>query len=133
MERNSELVRVAAIFVGDWKLEITDQWWLDDPSTVTTGTAKGEWLDNSFVRLQTEIDGRPAWDWVFGRSDARSRFVSLYHDERGVQRLFDLTIDDDMWVMTRADPDFHQRLVGRIEGPDGGPNGRLGRSGSDVA
>jgi len=116
MERNTELERVAGIFVGDWNLTITNQWWLDDPSTVTSGTASGDWLGDSFVRLQAELNGLPAWEFIFGRSDARDQFIVLYHDERSVQRVFDLTLDGDSWVMSRHDPDFHQRLSGRVEG-----------------
>ena len=117
MQRNAEIERVAEIFVGDWTLEITNQWWLDDPTTVTTGRATGGWLGDAFVRLQAEIDGDPAWDFVFGRSDARDELVALYHDERGVQRVFQVTLDDNgTWTMSRTDPDFHQRLSARVEG-----------------
>jgi len=116
MERNTELQRVAEMFVGDWTLPITNQWWLDDPSTVTTGSAQCEWLGDSFVRLQAEIAGLPAWHWVIGRNDARDQFIVLYHDERGVLRVFELTIDDDSWTMSRTDPDMHQRLLARVDG-----------------
>jgi hypothetical protein len=116
MTRNTELERVAEIFIGRWTLTITNQWWLDDPTTVTTGTAVGEWMGDSFIRLHAEIDGIPSWEFVFGRNDARDQFVVLYHDERGVLRVFELTLDGDSWVMSRTDPDFHQRLLGRVEG-----------------
>jgi hypothetical protein len=116
MERNTELERVAEIFVGDWALTITNMWWLDEPTTVTSGTATGEWLGDSFVRLRAGLSGVPTWEFVFGRSDARDQFVVLYHDERGVLRVFELTLDDGSWVMSRTDPDFHQRLLGRVEG-----------------
>ena len=116
MQRNAELERVATIFLGDWTLTITNQWWLDDPTTVTSGTASGEWLDDSFIRLQAKFGGEPTWDFVFGRNDARDEFIALYHDERGVLRVFQLTLDDGAWTMSRADPDFHQQIVGRVEG-----------------
>jgi hypothetical protein len=116
MERNTELEQVAEIFLGNWALTITNQWWLDDPATVASGTAKCEWLGDSFIRLQAEVDGVPAWEFVFGRSDARDQFVVLYYDERGVLRVFELTLEDGSWMMSRTDPDFHQRLVGRVEG-----------------
>ena len=116
MQRNTELERVAAIFVGDWTLTITNQWWLDDPTTVTSGSATCDWLGDSFIRLQAEFDGEPTWEFVFGRNDARDQFVVLYHDERGVLRVFDMTLDDGSWTMSHADPDFHQRLLGRVEG-----------------
>jgi hypothetical protein len=116
MQRNAELEKVAEIFVGAWSISITNQWWLEDPTTVTTGTASCEWLGDSFLRLQAEFDGEPTWDFVIGRSDARDEFLALYHDERGVQRLFHLTLDGGSWTMSRADPDFHQRFFGRVEG-----------------
>jgi hypothetical protein len=116
MKRNIELELVAGIFVGQWSLTITNQWWLDDPTTVTSGTAAGTWLGDSFIRLSAEIDGEPTWEFVFGRNDARDQFVVLYHDERGVLRVFELTLDGGSWMMSRTDPDFHQRLVGRVEG-----------------
>jgi hypothetical protein len=115
-ERNRELERVGDAFVGNWTISLTNQWWLEDPTTVTTGTAVGEWLGESFVRLQAEIDGKPTWDFVFGRSDANDRFVALYHDERGVLRVFDVTLDGDDWAFRRADPDMHQTFTGCVEG-----------------
>lgn len=116
MERNTELERVAEIFVGDWTVTITNQWWLDDPTTVSSGRASCEWLGDSFITLQAEFDGTPTWRFVFGRNDARDQFVVLYHDERGVLRVFELALDDGSWMMLRTDPDFHQRLLGRIDG-----------------
>jgi hypothetical protein len=116
VQRNADLERVAEIFLGDWTLTITNQWWLDDPTTVTSGTATCEWLGDSFIRLQAELGGEPTWEFVFGRNDARDEFVALYHDERGVLRVFQLTLDDGAWTLSRTDPDFHQRLVGRVDG-----------------
>lgn len=116
MERNTELEQVAEIFLGVWVLTIANQWWLDDPAAVTSGTAKCEWLGDSFIRMQAEFDGEPTWEFVFGRNDARDQFIVLYHDERGVLRVFELTLEDDSWMMSRSDPDFHQRLLGRVEG-----------------
>jgi len=116
MKRNEALERLGAVFVGEWTITITNQWWLDDPTTVTTGTATGTWLGDSFVRFRATIADTPSWDFVFGRSDANDRFVALYHDERGVARLFEVSLDDGGWTMSRTDPDFHQRLAARLEG-----------------
>jgi hypothetical protein len=132
--KNSELQRVADIFVGDWTVAITNQRWLDDKTATTTGVAKGEWLGDAFVQLRmwlqgegselfgaTAVDqpddlGHPQMHFVFGRSDARDQFVALTHDERGVLRVFDVSIDGDTTTLHRADPDFHQRFVGRVDG-----------------
>ncbi len=115
-ERNKELERVAAAFVGDFAIRITNQWWVENPDEVKHGSAHGAWIDGSFVRFMASFDGKPSWDFVFGRSDANDRFVVLYHDERGVLRVFDLTIDDSGWEMSRTDPDMHQNLRCRFEG-----------------
>ena len=132
--KNQHLERVADVFVGDWTVSINNQRWLEDKTKTTTGTARGEWLGDAFVQLRVWLDGdgdevfgetapsqpedagEPAMQFVFGRSDAQHRFVALSHDERGVLRVFGLTLDGESWMLHRADPDFHQRLVGRVEG-----------------
>jgi hypothetical protein len=109
--RNRELERVADIFVGDWNGSVANQRRLDDATTVTSGSGQGEWLGDAFVQLRawfvgdgneifgptalalSEDLGQPALHYVFGRSDARDRFAALSHDERGVSRIFDLTLD----------------------------------------
>ena len=46
MERNADLQRLAAHFVGDFTITITNQWWVEDPDAVVTGTAHGSWIDD---------------------------------------------------------------------------------------
>lgn len=116
MARNPEVERVAAIFEGSWRLTLANQWWVEDPDATVTGTARCSWLGDSFLRLEAELDGEPTWDFVFGRSDATDELVVLYQDPRPTNRVFHLTIDDGSWEMHRTDPDFHQRIVGRVEG-----------------
>lgn len=131
--KNEQLQRVADLFVGDWSVADTNQRWLDDEAAITRGIAKGEWVGEAFVQLRVWLEddgesifgdtspgtpddlGEPAMHFVFGRSDAREQFVALSHDERGVLRVFDFTLDGDSWTLLRRDPDFHQRLVGRVE------------------
>ena len=54
---------------------------------------------------------------MFGRSDARDANVAFSHDDRGVYRVFDMTFADGEWTLLREDPDFHQRIVMRVQ-PD---------------
>ena len=56
-------------------------------------------------------------EFVFGRSDARDEYVAFAHDDRGVYRVFPMTFGDGEWTLLREDPDFHQRIVMRVE-PD---------------
>jgi hypothetical protein len=66
--------------------------------------------------MEAKLDGEPTWDFVFGRSDATDELVVLYQDPRPTNRVFRLTVDGDRWEMHRADPDFHQRIVGTVDG-----------------
>jgi hypothetical protein len=73
-----------------------------------------EWLGDAFIAMRSELDGEPAWDLVIGRNDPHDAFVLLYHDERGTGRVFDLRFEGGRWEAVRADPDFHQRIVGDV-------------------
>ena len=118
--RSPEMERLVANFVGHWSVTISNMRWVDDPAESITGTGIGEWLDDSFVRLQVDFkNGFPGgsnWDFVFGRNDARNSFVALYRDDRNTMRMFDVTLTGDTWTMSRADPDMHQRLTGHSTG-----------------
>jgi hypothetical protein len=39
----------------------------------------------------------------------------LYHDARGVSRVFDMTFSAGAWTLLREDPDFHQRFAAVVE------------------
>lgn len=52
---------------------------------------------------------------VLGRTDPRDAYTALYHDERRVARVFDMTFAGSTWTLTREDPDFYQRFVAEVE------------------
>ena len=103
--------------VGDWKLTMTDAWFLDDPGVEVEGEATIRWLGDAFLELRGTLGAdQSTWHWVIGRSDAREQLVLLYHDERGVLRVFDMTFADGLWTLVREDPDFHQRFIATVDG-----------------
>ena len=102
--------------VGSWKLTMTNSWFLDSLEAKVEGSATIEWLDDAFLVLRSDFGAdERAWTWVFGRSDANDRYVLLYHDGRGVARLFEMTFGEGRWTLSREDPDFHQRIVSTVE------------------
>jgi hypothetical protein len=103
--------------VGEWRLTLTGAWFLDSPDVRVEGTATIEWLGDGFLPLRSVFDGKPDWEWVIGRSDARGEYAVLYFDPRGVDRVFRMSFGDGSWTMEREDPDFHQRLIATVE-PD---------------
>lgn len=51
---------------------------------------------------------------MLGRSDAQDDFTALYHDERGVCRVFAMTFESSHWILSREDPDMYQRFVADV-------------------
>jgi hypothetical protein len=111
--RNERLSRLD-VLVGDWKLTLSNAWFLDSLETELHGSATIEWLNDAFIVMKSERDREPLWDFVFGCSDATERYVALYHDDRGTSRVFEMTFGDGKWTLTREDPDFHQRFVADV-------------------
>ncbi len=116
--QNEELAKLEGL-VGTWKLTLTDAWFLESREVKINGSAEIGWLDDALLRFRwTMDDDERSWSvFVIGRSDPQDRYVALANDYRGVARLFDMTFDGREWVMSRADPDFHQRIVATVE-PD---------------
>ncbi|WP_051325321.1 hypothetical protein [Glycomyces tenuis] len=112
--RNSELERLDGL-LGTWKLTLSDAWFLEPEGTEVYGSAVVEWLGDAFVVVRSELDGE--LEIAIGRSDARDAYTALYHDDRGVCRVFAMTFDGSHWTLSREDPDFHQRFVADVE-PD---------------
>jgi hypothetical protein len=105
------------VLVGDWTLTLTDSWFLESRDVQQRGRATARWLGDAFIELEAELEGVPTWQFVFGRSDANSDLVVLYHDPRPTSRLFRMTVADRLWTLLREDPDFHQRFVATVS-PD---------------
>jgi hypothetical protein len=51
---------------------------------------------------------------VLGRSDPNDAYTALYHDERGVCRVYAMTFDGTHWTLSREDPDMFQRFVAEV-------------------
>jgi hypothetical protein len=106
--------------VGDWDVTMTHAWFLETLDTEIHGAATIEWYADAFLLLRLRFRGRSAEQggsasaMAFSRNDPRDTFVALYHDDRGVSRVFAMTFADGEWTLLREDPDFHQRLVMRI-------------------
>ena len=112
--RNEALSKLDGL-AGEWKLTMTDAWFLESRDVEVPGEATIVWLGEAFLHLHAAFGDDSTWDWVIGRSDAHEQLTVLYHDDRGVCRVFAMTVEDGEWRMERADPDFHQRIVGTVD------------------
>src|SRR5947209_17355793 len=107
------------MIVGDWTVTLSNAWFLENMGTEIPGSATIGWLGDAFIVMRAAIgdDAAQAMDLAIGRSDPRQTYTALYHDERGVCRVFAMTFSEGEWTLVREDPDFHQRFIGKVE-PD---------------
>lgn len=109
----NEALKKLEVLVGTWTLTMSDAWFLEPAGTEFYGSATVEWLGDAFLVVRSEMDGELTL--ALGRSDAHDAYTALYHDDRGVCRVFTMTFDGMRWTLTREDPDFHQRFIADIE------------------
>jgi hypothetical protein len=67
-----------------------------------------EWVENSPFPITT----------LFGLDDSTERFCMLYADNRGVFRVYEMSLSDGVWKIWRDAPGFFQRFTGTF-GDDG--------------
>jgi hypothetical protein len=115
--RSAALDRLERL-IGAWDLTMTNAFFLDSLEMEVAGDASFEWLDDVLVVFRFEFREPPPAVGVIGHSDPREQFYMLYHDDRGVARVFEMEFSDSGWSLLREDPDFYQRFTGEFQGDD---------------
>ncbi len=118
----SEAMQRLDVLVGSWQITMRNAWFLEPADREVPGSATAEWLADAFVVFRWTMKddvGNATGDMVLvlGRSDPNDAYTALYHDERGVSRVFAMTFDGSRWTLNRDDPDMFQRFIADI-GPD---------------
>src|SRR4029453_6450585 len=110
------------VLIGSWETTMSNAWFLEPPDQEVPGSATVEWLGDAFVVFRWTMVGdvgkaTSEMILVLGRSDAHDAYTALYHDERGVSRVYAMTFEGSRWSLVRQDPDMFQRFIADI-GPD---------------
>jgi hypothetical protein len=118
----NEAMEELDVLVGSWRTTLRHAWFLEPADREVPGSASGEWLGEAFVVFRWTMHGdvgaaTSEMVLVLGRSDPQDAYTALYHDERGVCRLYAMTFDGSRWVLSREDPDMFQRFSADV-GPD---------------
>jgi hypothetical protein len=119
------------ILIGDWDMVGIHPGF---PSAVH-GHSSFEWLQDGSLLLwhfNWERSGPPSAVSVVGHDDSSAACVLLYSDERGVARIYQMSLDAGVWKMWRDSAGFSQRVTGTFS-EDGNTitcHGELSRDGS---
>ncbi len=120
------------ILVGEWNMVGTHPAF---PAPVH-GHSSFEWLREGALlvwHFDWERSGPPSATSVIGHDDSVAACSMLYSDVRGVARIYQMSLEGNLWKMWRESPGFSQRMTGTIS-DDGNTitvHGELSRDGSN--
>lgn len=103
------------VLVGEWKTVGTHP---QLPGVTLHGQVSFEWIeDGAFLLMHSAVEeeGIPSGIALFGSDDASDVASMLYFDERGVSRIYQTTLDGNIWKAWRNAPGFSQRFTGTLE------------------
>ncbi len=119
------------ILVGEWNMVGTHP---ALPSAVQ-GHSAFKWLKEDALllwRFDWQPGDIPSALSIIGHDDAIDTCSMLYSDERGVARIYQMSLEGGVWKLWRDVPDFSQRMTGTFS-EDGNTitcHGELSRDGS---
>ena len=100
--------------VGEWKLEATPP---GGPPWPGGASLTFEWMEGApflIERSTVEMPEAPNAICVIGCDAANERYFQLYSDDRGVYRVYELSIGGGEWKIWREGDPFAQRFTGRF-------------------
>ena len=126
-EAGYEETKRLGAFVGTWEMEMVAPW------APPAGGAKTsfEWMPGELMlvqRWEVPVPEAPDGLSVYGYDEGRGTLLQHYFDQRGVARVYEMTLEDGVWKLDRSKEDFSpldfsQRFTGtfsqdgsRIEG-----------------
>jgi len=101
--------------VGEWKVEM-----VPPGGEPLDGNARTvfEWHDSRAHLVQrstVEVVGAPNGVSIIGCDGAKGTYFQLYSDDRGVSRVYEMSIGDGEWRLWRDGEPFAQRWTARFE------------------
>ncbi|MDX6556016.1 MAG: hypothetical protein QOD86_2211 [Miltoncostaeaceae bacterium] len=75
------------------------------------------WMEGAPLLIQRwsiEMEGAPSGTAVIGCDGMTGAYRQLYTDDRDVQRLYEMSLEDGVWRLWRDGAPFAQRFTGRF-------------------
>lgn len=104
--------------IGDWETTGTHPM---VPGKSLPGRSSFAWHEGgAFLIMHTQVDEPKFPDGIaiIGSDDNSGKFAMTYFDERGVSRLFELTVGDRTVTWRRDDPELAQSITISSDGGD---------------
>ena len=100
------------VLVGKWTS--ASRKYPDGRGRMTVAPTEG----GKYLRIEAQVDDPrfPVSTQVVGGDEASDQYTSLYHDSRGVHRVYHMTVALGVWKIWREAPGFNQRYTGQISG-----------------
>jgi hypothetical protein len=104
-------------FVGEWTMTAGPP---DGPPWPGAARVRFEWIEGgAFLAERWSLDasglpeGTPtSGTSIYGCDAAHGTYFQLYSDDRGVCRVYAMSLDDRQWTLWREGPPFAQRFTG---------------------
>jgi hypothetical protein len=92
-------------------MELSDASFLPDPDAKMPGSVAFGWIEQGAALVMRMGDAAtPTATWIIGRDDSGPDYHVLYSDDRGVSRVYRMSLSERTWRMWRDNPDFSQQF-----------------------
>jgi hypothetical protein len=111
-------------------MEMYNGEFLPGPDARITGRATINWTDDgAALVIRQGVPANSPWaSWIIGRDEQDSDFLVLYADDRGVSRIYRMSLEGSNWRMWRETSDFSQRFSAHIDANGDAMRGRWEKS-----
>jgi hypothetical protein len=105
------------VLVGEWDTQLR---FPGDPPVTGHGRTTFEWLEGRFFLIQRVSTGQPEGPGAITITGPGpgGTFLQNFFDNRGVQRVYQMSLDGGSWRLWRESLGFWQRFLGTLS-PDG--------------
>jgi hypothetical protein len=103
-----------SVLVGTWHTAIRHRLL---PGMTFHGSTMFEWMEGgAFLRMFAEVDHPdfPVGLAVISRDDEHNGYVMFQFDSRGESRIYQMSLEGNVWTTWRDAPAFSQRTVGTV-------------------
>src|SRR5690242_16141887 len=105
---NPALKQLEAL-IGEWEVEVPQ-------FPGQRGRARFEWLEGgAFLRFHADApEPAPSATLLISRDDTSDIYTVFHYDSRGVSRVYQMSLQGNLWTIWRQAPGFHQRFEGTL-------------------